>query len=78
MTVPDSPSGTFEAELARLEEIVDLLAAETVPLDDALRLFEEGVARLRALSGRLSIVEERIALLDERDDGGFDLDELDG
>jgi exodeoxyribonuclease VII small subunit len=77
MTEPDS-GATFESELARLEEIVEMLAADGVSLDEALRLFEEGVARLRTVTGRLSAAEERIALLSEREDGGFDLDELDG
>ena len=78
MTAPDSPEATFESELARLEEIVDRLAADGVSLDEALRLFEEGVSRLRIVTGRLAAAEERIALLSVREDGGFDLDELDG
>lgn len=76
----DSPdaAANFESEIARLEEIVDLLAADGVSLDEALRLFEEGVSRLRAVSGRLAAAEARVALLTEREDGGFELDELDG
>lgn len=78
MTEPRPDAATFESEIARLEEIVDLLAADGVSLDDALRLFEEGVSRLRAVSGRLAAAEARIALLTEREDGSFELDELDG
>jgi exodeoxyribonuclease VII small subunit len=37
-------------DLNRLEEIVRKLEAEDVELDAALALFEEGVARLRAIT----------------------------
>ena len=74
---PDTPA-TFETELARLEEIVDRLSTDSVSLDEALRLFEEGVSRLRAVTGRLSAAEARIALLSERDDGSFDLEDFEG
>ena len=75
---PPRPDATYESEIARLEEIVDLLATDGVSLDEALRLFEEGVARLRAVTGRLAAAEERIALLTEREDGSYALDDLDG
>lgn len=67
---------TFESHLARLEEIVAELEGDELELDAALRLFEEGIERLREASSGLARAEERVKLLVERMDGGIDLDEL--
>jgi exodeoxyribonuclease VII small subunit len=72
----DPRASTFEAELARLEAIVEQLQDDGVELDAALALFEEGVRRLRDVTGRLAEVEARVKLLTETDDG-FELDDLD-
>jgi exodeoxyribonuclease VII small subunit len=69
---------TFEATLARLQEIVDELEHEELELDRALHLFEEGVAKLREASGELSRAEAQVRLLVEKTDGTFDLPALDG
>jgi exodeoxyribonuclease VII small subunit len=53
-------------DLARLEEIVRKLEADDLELDDALQLFEEGVARLRAARERLAAAELKVqAVLEE-------------
>ena len=67
---------TFEASVARLEAIVRELDSDGVDLDRALRLFEEGVERLRGASAELSRAEARVRLLAERSDGTFELPEL--
>ena len=69
---------TFEATLARLQEIVDELEHDELALDRALALFEEGVAKLREASGELAKAEAKVRLLVERTDGTFDLPALDG
>jgi exodeoxyribonuclease VII small subunit len=69
-------TGTFEAELARLEAIVAELEGDGVELDTALQLFEEGVRRLRAVTGRLASADARVKLLTE-DDEGFGLKDFD-
>jgi exodeoxyribonuclease VII small subunit len=56
---------TFEDDLARLEHIVRLLEQEQLPLADALRVFEEGVVRLRAASAALNEAEGRVRELVE-------------
>ena len=68
--------GTFESELARLEAIVEELQDDRVELDVALRLFEEGVRRLRAVSNRLASAEAKVKLLTE-DEDGFGLADFD-
>ena len=65
----ESGEPTFEVEMARLEEIVEQLQDEGVELDAALQLFEEGVRRLRGLTGRLASAEARVKLLSETEDG---------
>ena len=50
----------FARDLDRLEQIVRRLEAEELDLDDALRLFEEGVGRLRSARERLEAAELRV------------------
>jgi exodeoxyribonuclease VII small subunit len=59
---------TFEAALARLEDIVRRLESQDLDLDESLRLFEEGVERLRAVRDRLAGAEAKVKqLLGDRD-----------
>ena len=67
---------TFEDSMTRLDAIVRELDADALDLDQALRLFEEGVERLRAASTELTRADERVKLLVEQSDGGFALPEL--
>ena len=67
---------TFEESMARLDAIVRELDADALDLDHALRLFEEGVERLRTASAELSRAEAQVKLLVEKSDGSFELPEL--
>lgn len=61
---------TFEAALAQLEEVVARLEDDTVGLDEALQLFERGVALARRCRTQLAGVERRVEqLLAEAADG---------
>jgi exodeoxyribonuclease VII small subunit len=64
---------SYETDIARIETIVGELERSEVPLDDALRLFEEGIERLRAASAALMQAEARVRKLIEDSDGGFTL-----
>ena len=64
---------SFEKNLIRLEEIVAELESDGLELDSALRLFEEGIERLREASADLARAESRVALLVEQSDGAFEL-----
>src|SRR5437879_3178160 len=44
----------FSKDLERLEQIVRKLESQDLDLDEALKLFEEGVERLRAVRERLA------------------------
>ncbi len=63
---------TFEAAFKRLEEIVALLEQGELPLDESLRVFEEGVELARYCTAKLDDAEKRINVL-VKDDGGFEL-----
>jgi len=54
---------SFEAALAQLEQRVRTLESGEVALDDALRLFEEGVALAQTCHEQLEAAEQRVASL---------------
>jgi len=51
---------TLEGRLARLEEILARMESEDVALEEALRLFEEGVSHVRQAERVLSETELRV------------------
>ena len=53
----------LEARLQRLDDIVAALEREDLELDDALKMFEEGIAHLRAAQAVLNTAELRIEKL---------------
>jgi exodeoxyribonuclease VII small subunit len=63
----------FEASLRRLEEIVAALEEGDRPLEESLRLFEEGIALTRRCAGRLDEAERRIEILGRGADGTTEL-----
>jgi exodeoxyribonuclease VII small subunit len=69
---PASPPD-FEAALGELEKRVRRLESGEVPLEEALRLFEEGVELARACHDHLEAAEKRVASLVRR--GGSVVDQ---
>lgn len=55
---------TFEKALARLEEIVSLLETGDAPLDESLKLFEEGAKLTAQCSAMLDKAEQKVTLLE--------------
>ncbi len=53
----------FEKRLERLEELADKLREGSMPLDEALALFEEGMKLSKSLEKDLSRVERRVEIL---------------
>lgn len=64
---------SFEADLKRLDAIARALESDNLPLDEALKLFEEGVERLRSASLALEAAEGRVRQLVEKADGTIGL-----
>jgi exodeoxyribonuclease VII small subunit len=58
VTPPDVPS--FEECLRRLNEIVQTLERGDLPLEESLRLFEEGVRLARASQTRLDAAQRKV------------------
>jgi exodeoxyribonuclease VII small subunit len=59
----------FEQVLAELEARVRRLESSDVPLDEALRLFEEGVELARTCHEHLATAERRVAALSRGQSG---------
>ena len=53
----------FEGSMARLEEIVGLLERGDAPLEEAMKLFEEGAKLLRECTAQLDEAEQKVTLL---------------
>jgi exodeoxyribonuclease VII small subunit len=68
---------TFEDNLRQLEAIVAQLDSESLALDDALTLFERGVALLRETSEQLAAAESRVQQLVDEADGAVTTRDLD-
>ena len=59
----------FEDALKRLEGVVERLEEGEIPLEEALRLFEEGVKLSRLCHQKLDEAEKRIELLTRDGEG---------
>jgi exodeoxyribonuclease VII small subunit len=61
VTKPEEP--TFEQALQQLEQIVQKLEKGELPLEESLRLYEEGIRLSRLCHGKLEEAEGRIEVL---------------
>ena len=59
----------FEKSLVRLEEVVRRLESPQLSLDDAMKLFEEGVQLSRECQKQLEEAEGRVEILLKKADG---------
>ena len=57
---------TFEKALERLEEIVSKLENGDAPLDESLKLFEEGAKLASLCSAMLDRAEQKVTLLESK------------
>ena len=60
---------SFEASMTRIEEIVRLLENDKAPLEETLRLYEEGVALVRQCSLKLDAAEQKVQILQRSAEG---------
>ena len=63
---PPAPPA-FEAALAQLESLVTRLESGDLPLDEALRTFEQGVHLTRECQGALAVAQQKVQQLLKRD-----------
>jgi exodeoxyribonuclease VII small subunit len=62
---------SFEQSLRRLEEIVEQLEQGDVPLDDALKMYEEGIELSKACVEKLTHAELHLKKLAKDMQGNF-------
>lgn len=67
---------TFEASMERLEEVLRLLENGNESLDESLKLYEEGIALVRACTEKLENAEQKIKILQMQSDGSVGLSEF--
>jgi exodeoxyribonuclease VII small subunit len=61
----------FEESLRQLEKIVDQLEHGDLPLDESIRLFEEGVRLSTACKQELDAAEGKVQILMKERDGSM-------
>jgi exodeoxyribonuclease VII small subunit len=67
---PEAPrKGEFEKSLTRLEEVVKRMESTDLSLDEAMKLFEEGVKLSRECQKQLEEAEGRVEILLKKADG---------
>ena len=59
---------SFEQMLEQVEDIVAKLQDGSIPLKDALKLYEDGFKLVKASQGKLNEAREKLELLKKEDD----------
>lgn len=75
MSAPDKPATpAFEEALKKLEEVVQRLEQGELPLEESLKLYEQGVQLSRLCHAKLEEAEGKIAVLlkDARGEAALD------
>jgi exodeoxyribonuclease VII small subunit len=62
---------SFEDSLKKLETIVDQLEKGDLPLEDSLKLFEQGVGLSTACKAELDAAEGKVQMLVKQRDGSL-------
>ena len=57
----------FETALSELETVIAKLEDSNTPLDEALKLYENGISLVRICNERLESAEQKIKILQSKD-----------
>ena len=63
------PEKKFEDAMQRLEEIVQSLDSGDLPLEESLKIFEEGMKLVGFCNSKLDEAEKKVSLLVKESDG---------
>ncbi|MCE9612570.1 MAG: exodeoxyribonuclease VII small subunit [Chthoniobacter sp.] len=63
------PTPSFEAAIGRLEAVVEEMGSDNLPLEDLIKLYEEGVRLIKVCEQKLGAVEKRVEILMDQTDG---------
>ena len=66
----------IESLMTRLEEIVNEMETEKLPLDKSLKLYEEGVGLVARCSEELEAAKRKIQILQQGKDGEIEIVEV--
>jgi len=69
----EQPTRSFEDSLRRLEEIVQKLEQGKVPLDESLKMYEEGIGLAKVCMQNLQQAEVKLKKLGKDMEGQFKL-----
>lgn len=67
----EKPQVSFEDALAKLEKIVSLLESGSLPLEESIKQFEEGMRLSKICGDKLADAENKIEQLVKRSDGSL-------
>ena len=67
---------SFEQGIEKLEQVINDLDKNNVPLDQALQLFNEGIGLVKHCNSLLDSAEEKVKVLLEDSNGGFSTDKF--
>ncbi|MFN0158857.1 MAG: exodeoxyribonuclease VII small subunit [Bacteroidota bacterium] len=68
---------SFEHSLHRLEEIVDQLERGDIPLEDSIKIYEEGITLSKICVDKLNQAELKVKRLGKTLEGNFELFDID-
>jgi exodeoxyribonuclease VII small subunit len=77
MSKTKKETGSFEDSMKRLDEIVEQLEEDKLPLDRMIALYEEGVGLARSCGEKLEAAEQKVRLIAKKAGGGVTLEEFD-
>jgi exodeoxyribonuclease VII small subunit len=61
----------FESAMKRLEEIVQMLENGNLPLEESLKIFEEGMKLVKFCSSKLEEAERKVSILVRESNGEY-------
>ena len=73
-----SKRATFEEDMGKLEELVEKLEQNELPLEDSIKAFEDGMKLAGTLVKTLEKAQERVRTLMKTEQGTFALDAFGG
>ncbi len=61
----------FESAMKRLEQIVQMLENGNLPLEESLKVFEEGMKLVKFCSSKLEEAERKVSILVQESNGEY-------
>jgi exodeoxyribonuclease VII small subunit len=60
LNIKERSKMTFEEKMKKLDEIVKTMSENKLPLEDTIKIFEEGQKLIKELKEQLKIAEEKV------------------